>query len=117
MGTMRRPLPAHLVARARRLGEGAVTLIHDAHEHGRSVGWVEGCEAMRQRAADLCRNQLQLLEQTRGLLTAAQVVVFAETYESIAPHPVVAAYFSSATDHLSRYMRRLLAAPLRPPAR
>ncbi len=92
-------------------------MIHDAHEHGRNVGWIEGCEAMRRRAADLCREQLQLLEHTKGLLTTAQVEMFVETYESIAPHPVVAAYFSSATDHLSRYMRRLLAAPLRPPAR
>lgn len=117
MNTARRPIPAHLIARAQRLGDGAVILVHEVHDHGHRAGWREGSEAMRSKAIEVCREAIALLEHAREVLTPAQVAIFVETYESMPPHPIVAAYFGSATDHLGRCVRRLLSARVPPPRR
>lgn len=108
MNTQRRPVPAHLIARARELGEDAVTLVHEVHELGHRAGWREGREAMRSKAIEVCREAIELLEHTREVLMPKQVAVFVEHYDRMPPHPVVAAYFGSAIDHLGKCAHRLL---------
>lgn len=107
MGTIRPRVPAHLIARARRLGGDAVILLHEAHSHGRRLGRREGADTMRTKASEVCRELLALLERMHDELTPAQVAVFHDTFDTMTPDPLVAAYFGAASDHLNRCLERL----------
>lgn len=96
-------VPIEMVERAIRVGDEVLAVQKEAFAAGREHGRRETAK----QAIALAERFLEDLDRTHVALTPAQIDIFDETYRAAGPDPIIAAYFGSAADMLSRYLREL----------
>lgn len=88
-----RPIPADLIAAARRHGDEVVQLVIAAHERGREEGRAAGALQMQAAAAAVCADEARRLGEELVGLDAKGIVALEERFEEMSPSPLVAAYY------------------------
>lgn len=92
------PIPADLIAAARRHGEEVVQLVLEAHERGREQGRASGAQQMRLTAVAACAAEAARLSEGLVELDAKGIVELEGRFEEMSPSPLVAAYYDGGSE-------------------